>query len=129
MIGYTTIGTNNMEKAAAFYDELFSIIGAKRSWDWESFKAWAVTPGAPMFAVTPPYNKEPATVGNGVMIALAAPDRETVKKLYDKAIELGGSSEGEPGYRGPEDMGFFAGYFRDLDGNKLNAFNYSPKKT
>lgn len=128
MIGYTTVGTKDMEKAAAFYDALFGILGAQRIWDWETFKGWATAPGSPMFTVTYPYNKEEATVGNGVMIALSAPDQETVKKLYEKAIELGGTCEGEPGYRGSEDMGFYAGYFRDLDGNKLNAFNYSPKK-
>lgn len=128
MIGYTTVGTKDMDKAVAFYDELLGILGAKRAWDWDGFKGWATDPKKPMFVVTYPNDKNEATVGNGVMIALSAPDQETVKKLHAKAIELGGTCEGEPGYRGSEEMGFYAGYFRDLDGNKLNAFNYSPKK-
>ena len=126
MIGYTTVGTKDIDKAAAFYDELLGILGAKRMWDTDTFKGWATSPGSPMFTVTYPYDKAEATAGNGVMIALTAPDQETVKKVFDKAIELGGTSEGEPGFRGSEDMGFYAAYFRDLDGNKLNAFNYSP---
>lgn len=127
MIGYTTLGANDMGRLAAFYDELFSIIGAKRAWDWDTFKAWSTGPGVPMFALAKPYNGEPATVGNGVMIALAAPDRETVDKFHAKALELGGKCEGEPGLRGGEEMGFYAAYFRDLEGNKLNAFNIRPK--
>ena len=123
MIGYSTIGTNNMEKAAAFYDALLGTLGAKRTWDMESCKAWAVAPGQPGFAISTPYDGQPATVGNGVMIALAMKDRAAVDAFYAKAIELGASDEGAPGPRGGDDSPFYAGYFRDLDGNKLNAFH------
>ncbi|PCI63985.1 MAG: glyoxalase [Kordiimonadales bacterium] len=122
MIGYSTIGTNNMEKAAAFYDALFAELGGKRTWDSDGFKAWANTPtGA--FAISKPFDEKDATVGNGSMMALAAPDRETVDKMYAKAIELGATCEGKPGPRGGDDSAFYAGYFRDLDGNKLNFFH------
>lgn len=85
--------------------------------------AWATTPDAPSVAVSVPFNKEPATVGNGVMIALFMESPEQVNAFYQKALELGGSCEGKPGFR-PEGnkKGFYAGYFRDLDGNKLNSF-------
>ena len=86
----------------------------------DTFIAWATGPGQPSVAITKPFDGEPATVGNGVMVALAAKDQEQVKQLHAKALELGGTDEGAPGPRG--DGGFYAGYFRDLDGNKLAAF-------
>ncbi len=119
MIGYITLGTRNLQKAAGFYDALFELIGAKRFMETPRFIAWSVAPDQPGFAVTLPYDGAAATVGNGVMIALAMDTREKVDAFYSKALELGGSDEGEPGERMP---GFYAGYFRDLDGNKLNAF-------
>ncbi|WCL55747.1 VOC family protein [Gimibacter soli] len=123
MIGYTTVGTNDIDKAAAFYDELLSLLGAKRSWDMDSFKAWGNSASGPGFGIAKPFDGNKATVGNGVMIALFAPDRATVDKVYAKAIELGGTCEGKPGIRGGDTSTFYAGYFRDLDGNKLNCFN------
>jgi predicted lactoylglutathione lyase len=121
MIGYTTLGTNDIKRASAFYDALLGELGAKRVMDFETFILWGNKPGAPSFAVTLPYNKQTATVGNGVMIALAAGSREKVDALYAKAISLGATDEGKPGDRG---QGFYAGYFRDLDGNKLNFFHF-----
>lgn len=120
MIGYTTVGTNNLEKAGAYYDALFADYGAKRWMDTERIIVWAAGEGGPMFSVCTPNDGNAATVGNGVMIALAAPSREFVDKIYKKALELGGSDEGEPGERMP---GFYAGYFRDPEGNKLNVFH------
>ena len=120
MIGYVTLGTNDFDKAATFYDALFAEIGAGRFMDAESFIAWSVTPGTPAVSIIKPFDGNPATVGNGVMVALQCDSREMVDKLYAKAIELGGADEGAAGPRG--DGGFYAGYFRDLDGNKFNAF-------
>jgi len=72
-----------------------------------------------MVAIIKPFDGKPATVGNGVMVALAAASKAQVDAIHAKALALGGADEGAPGPRGP---GFYAGYFRDLDGNKLNAF-------
>ena len=120
MVGYVTLGTNDFDRAAKFYDELLGEIGAKRMMDTENFIAWVTEgEGAAALSITRPFDGKPATVGNGVMVALAAPSKEKVAALYKKAIELGATDEGEPGPRGD---GFYAGYFRDLDGNKLNAF-------
>lgn len=119
MIGYVTVGTNDLGKAVAFYDELLGSIGASRFMETDRLIAWAVAPDAPMFCVCKPYDGNPATVGNGVMIALIVNSRDKVDALYNKALELGGSDEGAPGSRIDN---FYAGYFRDLDGNKLNAF-------
>jgi predicted lactoylglutathione lyase len=119
MIGYVTLGTNDIARAARFYDALLAELGAKRAMEMETFIAWAAGPGQPMVSVIKPFDKKAATVGNGVMVALAAASKAQVDKLYRKALELGGKDEGAPGPRGD---GFYAGYFRDLDGNKLNAF-------
>ena len=119
MIGYVTLGTNRFDDAASFYDALFGSIGAERVFEADSFVAWSTSPTAPAVSIAKPYNKEPATVGNGVMVAIATREPGQVDALYAKALELGGTDEGAPGPRG---NGFYAGYFRDLDGNKLNAF-------
>lgn len=119
MIGYTTLGTNDMQKAAEFYDALFGSIGAGRLLEGERFIAWGTDMKQPGFSINAPFDGKPATVGNGVMIAIAMRAPEQVDAFHAKALELGGTDEGAPGPRGDQ---FYAGYFRDLDGNKLNAF-------
>ena len=121
MIGYITLGTNDFDRAAKFYDELLGTIGASRFMEMDNFIAWATEPTAPSIAIIKPFNQEAATVGNGVMVAIVLDSTEKVDALHAKALELGGTDEGAPGPRGDEG-GFYAGYFRDLDGNKLNAF-------
>jgi len=120
MIGYTTFGTNDLERAGKFYDALLAELGAKRGMEMPGrFIAWATEPNTPMVSVIKPFDGKPATVGNGVMVALAASSKAQVDAIHKKALALGGKDEGAPGPRGD---GFYAGYFRDLDGNKLNAF-------
>ncbi len=121
MIGYITLGTNDMEKSAQFYDALLGELGAKRFMESETFIAWATTPGQAGLCLTKPYDGNAATAGNGTMVALAANSPEQVDALYKKAMELGATDEGEPGPRGDE--GYYAGYFRDLNGHKLNFFH------
>jgi len=119
MIGYVTLGTNDMDRGAKFYDALLAEIGATRFMEADTFIAWAVKPDQPSVAISKPFNGESASVGNGVMVALAAESPAQVDALYAKALELGATDEGAAGPRGD---GFYAGYFRDLDGNKLNFF-------
>ena len=119
MIGYVTIGTNDLARAASFYDALLGEMGAKRMMENEQFVAWSVKRDQPGLGVTVPFDKKPATVGNGVMVALMVDSTAKVDALHRKAMQLGGSDEGAPGPRGE---GFYAGYFRDLDGNKSNFF-------
>ncbi len=119
MIGYVTLGTNDIDRAARFYDELLASIGAKRFMESETFIAWSTSPGAPAVSVIKPADGKAASVGNGVMVALAMDSPAKVDALHKKAMALGAKDEGAPGPRGD---GFYAGYFRDLDGNKLNAF-------
>lgn len=124
MIGYITLGTNDLDASGAFYDELLALLGGKRAYNMERFIGWSNEQGA-MFCVTKPYDGNAATVGNGVMISLAAKDPDQVHAVYAKAIALGASDEGPAGPRGDT---FYAGYFRDPDGNKLNVFCMVPKK-
>jgi predicted lactoylglutathione lyase len=119
MVGYVTVGTNDLPRAARFYDALLAELGGKRAMEAETFIAWTGAGGGGMMSVIKPFDKKPATVGNGVMVALAATSKAQVDAVHKKALELGGKDEGAPGPRGD---GFYAGYFRDLDGNKLNAF-------
>ena len=120
MIGYVTLGTNDLERAATFYDQLLAEIGGKRFMEEDRFIAWASSPDQPGVALTRPFDGKEATVGNGVMVALAVDNKAKVDTFHKKALELGGTDEGAPGPRG--DSGFYAAYFRDLDGNKLNVF-------
>ena len=91
MIGYITIGTNDINKAAAFYDVLFKLMDMGRFMESDQFIAWGKPDGAAGFSITKPFDGQPATVGNGVMIALAAPSKELVNKIHAKALETGGN--------------------------------------
>ena len=119
MIGYVTLGTNDLPRAAAFYDALLAEIGAKRLMDFGRGIAWGVAMDKPSLGIMKPFDEQAATVGNGVMVALVVDTRDKVDRLYRRAMELGATDEGPAGARGD---GFYAGYFRDPDGNKLNVF-------
>jgi catechol 2,3-dioxygenase-like lactoylglutathione lyase family enzyme len=119
MIGYTCVGTNDLDKAIAFYGDLLSVLGAKPFFKTDRGVGWGVAPDKPMFSVFKPFDGEPASVGNGCMVALAAANPEQVQALYNKALALGAQDAGAPGQRNGN---FYGAYFRDLDGNKLAAF-------
>ena len=120
MIGYVTVGTNDLPRAAKFYDAIAAEMGTGRMMEFDSFIAWGTPGGSAGIAATAPFDGQAATVGNGVMVALEAADQAQVGRLHAIALEQGGSDEGAPGPRG--EGGFYAGYFRDPDGNKLAAF-------
>lgn len=128
MIGYVTLGTDDLDRSLGFYDALLGEIGASRLMEMDSgFTLYGIAWGQPALAVTRPYNGEPARAGNGNMVSLVLDAREKVDRLYARAIELGGTDEGPPGLRGQEgDRAFYGAYFRDLDGNKLCAFRVGP---
>jgi catechol 2,3-dioxygenase-like lactoylglutathione lyase family enzyme len=119
MIGYVTLGTDDLPRAAKFYDAIAAELGTSRMMDFETFIAWGTPGGGAGVGLTKPFDGNPASVGNGVMVALDAKDEAQVQRLYDIALANGGSCEGPPGPRGDT---FYAAYFRDPDGNKLNAF-------
>ena len=119
MIGYVTLGTNDLTRAARFYDAIAAEMGVGRMMEFESFIAGGERGGPAGIAATKPFDGNAATTGNGVMVALEAKDKAQVDRIHAIALANGGSDEGAPGPRGE---GFYAGYFRDPDGNKLNAF-------
>ncbi len=120
MIGYVTLGTNDLARGAKFYDAIAAELGVGRMMEFDTFIAWGVQDGpAAGVAITKPFDGAAPSVGNGVMVAFEAKDHAHVDRIYDAAIANGGTDEGKPGPRGE---GFYAGYFRDPDGNKLNAF-------
>ena len=116
MLAYVTVGTADMEKAKAFYSELFTELGAKVLMDLGRLAAFGTDAGGAMFSVCIPYDEGEPHPGNGNMVSIAGGSREMVDKLYAKAMALGGTDEGAPGERMD---GFYGGYFRDPDGNKI----------
>ncbi|MBV7378208.1 VOC family protein [Maritimibacter dapengensis] len=119
MIGYITLGSNDPKTHAAFYDAVLGALGAVRSHSTPKLAAWSFGPKRPQVMLTRPFDAGRATAGNGTMLALMARNRETVDEVHALALSLGASDEGAPGPRG---SGFYAGYFRDPAGNKLNVF-------
>ncbi len=121
MISHLMLGTNDLEKAIKFYDDLLSELGATRAYNTDRLAAWSFGDRKTMLAVTRPHDEKSATTGNGTMVALSVENSEKVNAVHAKALELGGRNEGDPGLRGKS---FYGAYFRDLDGNKLNLFCY-----
>ena len=119
MIGYVTLGTNDLQRAAKFYDAIAAELGVGRMFDNETFIAWGAPGGGAGVGLTKPFDGKAATVGNGVMVALQCKNKEQVDRIHKLAMSMGAQDEGGPGERMP---GFYAAYFRDPDGNKLNAF-------
>lgn len=128
MIGYVTVGSNDLDKARAFYDALMRVVGAGRIMEFgDNFTMYGTSLGRPALAVCKPYDGNAATVGNGNMSAIVVDSRDKVNAIHAKALELGGTCEGSPGVRGEEGpQAFYGAYFRDLDGNKLCAFRIGP---
>jgi len=125
MIGYVVLGTNDLDRAASFYDTLLAEMGVTRMMELgDRGYAWGTAMDKPMLCIMKPYDGQAATVGNGVMVGIEADSRDQVDLIYKKALELGGTDEGPPGLRAEGGDGFYAAYFRDLDGNKLDVFNY-----
>lgn len=120
MIGYVTLGTSDLQRGAKFYDAIFKEFGVGRMMEFDTFIAWGEAGGGAGIGLTYPFDEQPASVGNGTMVALLCKDKDHVQRVYDTALANGGTDEGAPGPRGGD--GFYAGYFRDPDGNKLNAF-------
>lgn len=122
MLGYCTLGTNDLAKAKAFYDELLVMFGARRVLELERGVIYGIN--SLSLGLLIPADGEQASVGNGVMVALQASSRQQVDEVYFKALSLGGTSEGEPGVRGPDPDGFYGAYFRDREGNKLCVYRF-----
>ena len=130
MIGYVTVGTNDLDRARSYYDELFASVGGRRLMqidDPRGFTMYGVAMNRPGVVVTRPFDGRPAEPGNGTMVAIVMDDTAKVDAFHAKALELGGTNEGDPGFRGDPKDGYYFAYFRDLDGNKFAVFNIAPR--
>lgn len=131
MIGYVTLGTDELDRARDYYDALFASLGAKRIMQFAEedggFTMYGLSLAVPAVAITRPYDKKAADPGNGNMVALVMDSPERVDAFHAKALELGGTGEGAPGYRGDPRFGYYFGYFRDPDGHKFAVFNITPQ--
>ena len=128
MLGYVTLGSNDLPRARNFYDSLMPVIGAGRIMEFgDNFTMYGTGMGKPGLAVCKPYDGNSATSGNGTMAAIVVDSRAKVDAIHARALELGGTCEGPPGLRSDEcDQAVYGAYFRDLDGNKLAAFRIGP---
>ena len=129
MIGYVTLGSNDLERARAFYAALVAEIGGRevKRFEENGFTMYGIGRGQPAICITKPYNGKAAVAGNGNMVAIVLKERAQVDALHAKALALGGTDEGAPGVRGEEGpQAFYGAYFRDPDGNKLCAFRIGP---
>jgi hypothetical protein len=124
MLTVARYGTRNLERAKTFYDAIALLLGATRVVDRPEVIGYRGTGGG-MFLVGIPFTGE-ANVGNGTQMGFEAQSRDIVAAVHTRALELGGKCEGPPGVRGPDPDGFYAAYFRDLDGNKVMVFRSSP---
>jgi len=120
MIGYVTLGTSDLARAAKFYDAIAGDMDTKRLLELDRIIIWGKPGSGAGIGLAKPFDGKTPVVGNGEMAAFQARDKAQVDRLYKIALANGGSDEGPPGPRG--DSGFYAAYFRDPDGNKLNAF-------
>ena len=123
MLGYCTLGTNDLKASAEFYDPIARILGHGRMMESERTVMWGSPGQAGMFCVIKPHDEKEATVGNGTMFGFAAGTDEQVDSIYAHALAGGGSDEGPPGARSEQ---FYGAYFRDPAGNKLVAFHFRP---
>ena len=126
MIGYVTLGTDDLDRARAYFSELLGTIGGKelmRIDDDTGFTLYGTGMDRPGIVVLKPFDKSPASPGNGTMIAIPFTNRDTVDAFHAKALELGGTDEGAPDTRGDPSDGYYFAYFRDPDGHKFAAFH------
>ena len=124
MLTVARFGTRDLERAKPFYDAIAGLLGASRVMDRPELVGYRGADGG-MFLIGKPFSGE-ATVGNGSQVGFAASSRAVIDAVHAKALELGGTCEGPPGVRGPDPDGFYAAYFRDLDGNKIMVFRHGP---
>ena len=122
MIAYSTVGVNDMDRAIAFYDAVFAPLGCVRDTTSSTWTGYSRAGDRSRFFLTRPFDRAPASSGNGVMLAFLAEDRAAVEAFHAEALRTGGSDEGPPGVREGMKPVFYAAYVRDLDGNKLCAF-------
>ena len=126
MIGYVTIGANDGEKSGKFYDAVFGAFGIERKFSDSGWLGYGPKDSdSHSVYVCPPFNKEPATFGNGIMIAFPAKSKEQVEAAHKAGLANGGKDEGAPGFRPADQQTWYGAYLRDPVGNKIAVY-YKP---
>ena len=133
MIGYVTVGANDIARAKRFYGAFLPALGYGLTEGPEGLSfALPVPPGQratlPDFYVKPPFDGRPGTAGNGAMVAFQAENQDQVRRLHAAALDAGGMDEGAPGFRAAYGPRFYVGYLRDPDGNKVALFSSNPEE-
>lgn len=126
MIGYVTLGTDDLDRARSYFDALLGTIGGKelmRIDDETGFTMYGTAMNQPAIVLIKPFDQAPAHPGNGNMTAIPFSSKDQVDAFHAKALALGGTDEGAPDYRGDPSLGYYFAYFRDPDGHKFAAFN------
>jgi len=118
-LAHCTFGTTDLARGGTFYDAIITEFGGARAFENERAIGWSFAEGGPSIGICLPFDHQPATQGNGTMFAIMARDEDQVRRVHAAALASGGSCEGAPGLRA---NGFYAAYYRDPDGNKMNAF-------
>ena len=123
MLAYIMVGTNDLQRSAKFYDAALAPLGLARTGDNDCYFGFGPksAPQEAQFYVTKPYDKKPATLGNGTMISLEAKSPQAVDEFHAAALASGGTDEGKPGPR-PAGGTNYVAYVRDPDGNKICAY-------
>ena len=129
MLNYATVGSNDLEKAKAFYDALLTPLGMAKFFDHPSGGRIYGRFGKGAFGVLGAFDGGAASVGNGVTIGFELDSPEALEAFHAHALALGATNEGDPGTRGGEASPFHFAYFRDLDGNKLCGYHVASKET
>ena len=133
MIAYITIGVDDIQGAERFYSAFLPDLGYQLE-RYHGDLSYAVPsdpdgpPNLPEFYVKAPFNGEPASAGNGTMIAFEANSQQHVRDLHAAALAAGGSDDGAPGFREAYGPRFFVGYLRDPQGNKIALFSSNPSE-
>lgn len=121
MLAAVCVGTNDLDAATAFYDDVLAKLNMSRIIENSIEVGYGIKGHPPVFWIIKPYDKKGASVGNGSQVMLGAKDQNAVVAFHKTALALGGRDEGQPGPRDYAE-GYFGAYVRDLDGNKLHAF-------
>lgn len=120
MLSGVCFGTNDLDRAVAFYDAVLPIIGLTRTMKDDVEAGYGLEGETPVFWVLIPFNREPATFGNGTQAMFRVEDQALVDAFHEKVLALGGTDEGAPGPRSYSE-GYYGAYCRDHDGNKLHV--------
>jgi catechol 2,3-dioxygenase-like lactoylglutathione lyase family enzyme len=118
-LAHVTFGTTDLERGAKFYDAIIAEYGGGRAFAHDSAIGWSFPDGGPSIGICYPFDGNTAGQGNGTMFAVMAKDEDQVRRVHAAALASGGTCEGPPGLRA---NGFYAAYYRDPDGNKMNSF-------